>query len=122
MIILAVIGVLLVVLAIVLLVAKKDDPTTPSSTQNHTSNQQLAYEGQYVCLPKTNDGPQTLECAFGLQTDDDVYYALNFDKIQIEEWSSLQTGDRIRVNGIFEEEDSIYRSEGTVTVETVEKL
>ena len=36
--------------------------------------------GEYVCLPHTNtSGPQTLECAFGLKTEDGSYYALDFN-------------------------------------------
>ncbi len=35
--------------------------------------------GTYVCLPHADtSGPQTEECAFGLQTGPDTYYAVNF--------------------------------------------
>ena len=33
--------------------------------------------GKVVCLPKKGDGPQTLECAFGVQsTNDGKYYGM----------------------------------------------
>jgi hypothetical protein len=36
--------------------------------------------GEYTCLPHTNtEGPQTLECAFGLKTEEGLYYALDFN-------------------------------------------
>ncbi|MES2930749.1 MAG: hypothetical protein V4665_03115 [Patescibacteria group bacterium] len=39
----------------------------------------VTLSGTYVCLPHLDTkGPQTEECAFGLQTDDGVYYAVNF--------------------------------------------
>ncbi|MFA6601626.1 MAG: hypothetical protein WCT02_02075 [Candidatus Paceibacterota bacterium] len=39
----------------------------------------VTLSGLYVCLPHANKtGPQTEECAFGIQTDDGIYYAVNF--------------------------------------------
>jgi hypothetical protein len=39
----------------------------------------VTLSGTYVCLPHLDtSGPQTEECAFGLKTDDGVYYAVNF--------------------------------------------
>jgi hypothetical protein len=39
----------------------------------------VTLSGTYVCLPHLDTtGPQTMECAFGLKTDDGVYYAVNF--------------------------------------------
>lgn len=41
--------------------------------------QNVTLSGTYVCLPHTDTaGPQSKECAFGLKTDDGVYYAVNF--------------------------------------------
>ncbi len=55
--------------------------------------------GSYLCLPHTDtSGPQTLECALGLQTDDGIYYALDFNR-----WSALPadvpTGSRVTATG-----------------------
>ncbi|MBC7836196.1 hypothetical protein H7X87_00245 [Acetobacteraceae bacterium] len=39
----------------------------------------VTLSGTYVCLPHMDmSGPQTEECAFGLQTEDGIYYAVNF--------------------------------------------
>jgi len=39
--------------------------------------QPVVFEGKIVCLPHVNtDGPQTLECMSGLQTNDGKYYLL----------------------------------------------
>ncbi len=41
--------------------------------------QNVTLSGTYTCLPHLDTtGPQTEECAFGLKTDDSVYYAVNF--------------------------------------------
>ena len=49
-------------------------------TQNlNATPQQVTLSGTYTCLPHLDTtGPQTEECAFGLKTDDGVYYAVNF--------------------------------------------
>jgi hypothetical protein len=40
---------------------------------------QMTISGTYGCLPhKNTDGPQTMECAFGIQTDEGAWYAANF--------------------------------------------
>jgi len=48
-------------------------------TQAPAGNAQTTLAGTFVCLPHKGDGPQTLECAYGLRTDDGRYYALQFD-------------------------------------------
>lgn len=41
--------------------------------------QNVTLSGTFECLPHLDTtGPQTEECAFGLKTDDGVYYAVNF--------------------------------------------
>ncbi len=50
-----------------------------NAEQLDATPQNVTLSGTYTCLPHLNtSGPQTLECAFGLKTDDGVYYAINF--------------------------------------------
>ncbi len=59
--------------------------------------QATSLEGKVLCLPhKDTSGPQTLECAFGMQTDDGKNYALDAGSINPLPYN---TGDRIRANG-----------------------
>jgi hypothetical protein len=56
-------------------------------------------EGSVVCLPhKDTSGPQTLECAFGLQTAENEYYALDANG---QNPPPFNTGQRIRATGII---------------------
>ncbi|MGH7157848.1 MAG: hypothetical protein ACREGD_02095 [Candidatus Saccharimonadales bacterium] len=104
--------------AVVAITANKQDVGTPPS-----SGQQLTVEGEYVCLPKAGSGPQTLECAFGIQTTDDVYYGLDFTQVGGDAAvSALRIGDRVRITGTFEPQESIYISEGVVRVLSFEEL
>ncbi len=55
--------------------------------------------GEYVCLPHRNtSGPQTLECALGMKTDADEYYALDFNLLP-QDAMTLKTGDRFTATG-----------------------
>jgi hypothetical protein len=57
--------------------------------------------GQYVCLPHTDTtGPQTEECAFGLQTDAGDYYAVNFGQ-SADAMQQFQSRVRIRAEGFI---------------------
>ncbi len=57
--------------------------------------------GTYLCLPhRDTSGPQTLECALGLQTDNGDYYALDFNLVS-QGVPNFKTGDRLSVKGIL---------------------
>jgi hypothetical protein len=49
------------------------------------------------------------------------YYALQFED-PATALGSIVTGDRLKVTGEFEEEESIYQSIGTLSVEEVKEL
>jgi hypothetical protein len=56
--------------------------------------------GEYLCLPHVDtSGPQTLECAFGLKTDDGIYYALDFN-LMSQTIPDLMMGQRISASGV----------------------
>lgn len=58
-------------------------------------------EGLYICLPhKNSSGPQTLECALGIKTDEGIYYALDMSGL-MNSGAGIKTatGTRIRVAG-----------------------
>jgi hypothetical protein len=55
--------------------------------------------GAYVCLPHLDTaGPQTTECAFGLKTDDGIYYAVNFGA-SAQAMEQFQSGVHITAQG-----------------------
>ena len=95
-----------VVGATTLLVAYLQKPTTTST--------EVTVSGKLVCLPhKNTDGPQTLECAFGLRTDDNRHYALQYSPFPTEH----NVGDRLQVTGqLTTGEDTIYDIVGTIKV------
>jgi hypothetical protein len=67
-----------------------------------SNNESSEYIGKYVCLPhKDSSGPQTLECAFGLLTQEGNYYALNTSNINQDEIMQLNTDEPIQVIGTF---------------------
>lgn len=59
----------------------------------------VTLSGTYVCLPHLDtSGPKTMECAFGLKTDDGVYYAVNFGQ-SADSMSQFQSGAHITAEG-----------------------
>ena len=62
---------------------------------------QATLEGTYVCLPhRDTSGPQTMECAYGLQTLVGEYYALDFGDDQ-EAAARVITGERVTLSGVI---------------------
>lgn len=94
---------------------------TRTGSKPPVSGQQITVEGEYVCLPKPGDGPQTLECAFGIKTADNLYYAVEFADAD-NAVSEPRIGTKVRIIGIFEPQESIYISEGIIEVTSFEAL
>jgi hypothetical protein len=70
-------------------------PVPPLDSNPHN----VTLSGTYVCLPHLNtNGPQTEECAFGLQTDEGVYYAVNFGA-SANSFNQFQSRKHIKAEG-----------------------
>lgn len=55
--------------------------------------------GEYICLPHADqNGPQTLECAFGIKTTTGEYYALDFN-LMSQTPPELNIGDKFTASG-----------------------
>lgn len=73
---------------------KQGDPSDVTSYRGTLS-------GEVVCLPHADtDGPQTMECAYGLKTESGEYYALDL-ALMSEQHAPLETGERISANGLI---------------------
>jgi hypothetical protein len=92
--------------------------------QSPTPNgQSMTVEGEVVCLPhKDTGGPQTMECAYGLKTADGTYYWIKPASDDLNTITQLTVGTRVRIEGAFTQEDSIYQSKGTLVPTSVTKL
>lgn len=83
------------------------------SARVNTDGTNVIISGEITCLPhKDTTGPQTQECALGLHSDDNRYYALK----NAPQPMSMTTG-RAEVHGTLSTTaDSIYDIAGTITV------
>lgn len=96
----------------VAIIQKKSEPTPPEV---------VTVEGTFDCLPrKDTSRPHTLECALGIKTDDNIYYALKFEK-DPSMASSVVTGQRAKISGLFQKQESVYKSEGSISVDSLTK-
>lgn len=108
--VLLVIGVLAVVIT--------NSTSTEQSSIEPPAEGPIRIQGEVVCLPhKNTDGPQTLECAFGLKDKDGLYYALKDSRDDHSNITSIPTGKQVVVTGTLEHgEDSVYQTVGTIEV------
>lgn len=68
-------------------------PQVPVSVTEH---------GEYVCLPhKNKTGPQTLECALGLESHEGEFFSMDTSGLPLEKTMSFNVGDHIFVEGNF---------------------
>lgn len=63
----------------------------------------MQFSGVFECLPHNDtSGQQTDECAYGIKADDGRHFALDFGPLEsMEQYSRLQVGMRIRVEGPY---------------------
>lgn len=92
---------------------------------------QTTLTGSSTCLPhKDTTGPQTLECAMGLKTADNKYYAL--DLTAVSQTGSgmlmLQNGSTVTVSGLLTPIEMLstdhwqkYNVQGIMSVQKLEK-
>ncbi len=83
----------------------------------------VTLSGTYTCLPHLDtSGPQTMECAFGLKTDDGKYYAVNFGASG-DSMEQFQSGERVTAEGFVVIREALssdhwakYNTEGVFTI------
>lgn len=97
---------------------------TPPQAATPPSGTPIVAQGRIVCLPhKNTDGPQTMECAFGLRTDAGVYYALSDTDPNYENVSGAPMDARVEVEGTFAtRQSSNYQDIGIISVTRISKL
>lgn len=75
----------------------------------------VSVSGTLACLPHKNTGPQTLECAIGLRTDDGRYYSLKGLSSQ-DSQTSFNTRVYVSGNSIPPAADTIYDTVADIQV------
>lgn len=95
-------------------------PSVPSNN----SDGKATVRGEAVCLPhKNSDGPQTLECAIGVKTDEGIYYSLSDTSKSYTNIATIQTGSKYEITGNIEERsDPKYATAGSIRVEKLRQL
>lgn len=101
--------------------ARTPAPTVPLDV----TPQEVTLSGTYVCLPHTNtEGPQTMECAFGLETDDGEFYAVNFGQAA-DNYEWFKSGTHITAKGFVVLKEALssdywsrYTMKGIFTITT----
>jgi len=115
-----VIGAVIVLVGIIAGVSMANRNSSNGNASNNNSvSQPKEYTGKVVCLPKKGDGPHTLECAIGLQTDDGKYYVVKESDASRAPGriSTYATDSRVVVTGTLSApSDGQYDAAGVITI------
>src|SRR3989344_7796578 len=79
--------------------ADTDGQEDENNPQPFISGETVVVEGTVTCLPHKGDGPQTMECAFGLQAVTGEYYGLS--NLWTIAPDVTDTGAKVEVRGEF---------------------
>jgi hypothetical protein len=88
------------------------------ATTDHTvpEAQEVTVSGVYECLPHADtNGPQTLECAFGIRTTDGDHYALDTAGLTNGSVGDLSVDDEITVTGTVTAREDIPSGDRLLT-------
>ena len=97
--------------------------TTPVSISTAPVSTKMSVKGKVLCLPhKNTSGPQTMECAYGLQGIDGKYYALSDTDPTYANLSKLPMNENVVISGTFTpKENDKYPTVGILTIESVQQ-
>jgi hypothetical protein len=82
---------------------------------------EILIDGKIVCLPHIDTtGPQTTECAIGLQDVTGKYYGLRDSDPGYKNISGVASNTNVEIEGVFEpSNDKKYQSIGTIEVRSI---
>lgn len=85
------------------------------------AQEEVTIRGTVVCLPhRDTDGPQTLECAFGIRDQSGTYYALRDPNPDHQLISSIAVDSDVEISGVLEVgEHELYQSSGVLEIRSV---
>ncbi|MES2006674.1 MAG: hypothetical protein V4436_01035 [Patescibacteria group bacterium] len=90
--------------------------------------QQKTITGVWECLPHQGDGPHTMECAFGIKTEDGKHYAVS-TSLMSQYPVDYPTGSRVKIQGVMVPKNQLnsdawvkYDIEGIIGATTIEQL
>lgn len=95
----------------------------PAKAPSAPAKGTLDISGTIMCLPhKNTDGPQTMECAYGLKDEKGTYYGLRDTDPAYRNISGVPMNVHVRVSGEFKPETSdVYPTVGTIEVTKISR-
>lgn len=101
-----------------------EDGSEPLPSVTSSPQGKVVKSGKILCLPhKEQSDFQTLECAYGLQDDEGIYYALSDTNPSYENISAAPMNTKVIVEGDFSPQQSqIYPSIGIILVSKISTL
>lgn len=99
-------------------------PEPQSSSSRYQDGNLVTLEGEVVCLEHIDqDGPQTLECAYGFKDENGDFYALQDTSTDYSTISGVPMNEKVRLEGTFRTATSeTYIQVGKIEVVSIIKL
>jgi hypothetical protein len=119
--------IIFIILIIIITCSFKNNKEVNNSNKNKIKpNEELfIVSGEFICLPvKDENKPYNDLCAFGIKTDNNEYYRLqSISDDKFNTIAQLTNGQKIEISGVLiNEESDVYKSLGTVEVDTIKVL
>jgi hypothetical protein len=101
-----------------------EDGSEPLPSVTSSPQGKVVKSGKILCLPhKEQSDFQTLECAYGMQDEEGIYYALSDTSSSYENISAAPMNTKVIVEGDFSPQQSqIYPSIGIILVSKISTL
>ncbi len=122
--VLSILVLIVIIIGLILLFGTRKETPAPSNDLSLPPAGTVAIRGEMVCLPHIDtEGPQTMECAFGLRDGDGVYFALRDSDPEYRNISNMPTNKLVIVEGTFTPQRSgRYQSVGVIEVTKITPL
>jgi len=105
-----------------------DQQPDPSETPNEITEGPITEQGVITCIPKIGDGPQTMECALGLQTTEGLYYGLRYLSDHDQQFALVSPDITVEITGTLIDEEMYgpdgnrYDTLGIIEIETISEI
>lgn len=112
------------VLAVIIVFFVSGSLSAPEGQNSrYQDGETVALNGEIVCLPhRDQDGPQTMECAYGFRADDGTYYQLADTTSDYSLLMGVPMNERLGIKGVYRPSaDEKYQQNGKIELTEVNR-
>lgn len=102
--------------------------TDTNEVPSEYTEEPITERGVITCIPKIGSGPQTMECALGLQNAEGTYFGLRFLSDHDENFALVSPEITVEVTGLLIHEEMFgpdgnrYDTKGIIEIKTISEI